>query len=91
MQRNGSLIYVCFLCFLCFSLLTIISTRVKYDRKNKKRTESRRNSEGLTSREQQKQESIKIIKELKRKGLSQSKVSKESGYSIALVKRYWNL
>ena len=72
MQRNGSLIYVCFLCFL---LLTIISTRVKYDRKNKKRTESRRNSEGLTSREQQKQESIKIIKELKRKGLSQSKVS----------------
>ena len=74
MQRNGSLIYVCFLCFL---LLTIISTRVKYDRKNKKRTESRRNSEGLTSREQQKQESIKIIKELKRKGLNNSEIARK--------------
>lgn len=72
-------------------LLTIIPTRVKYDRKNKKRNEARRNEEGLTSRQQQKVNTIKAIQELKGQGLSQSKVSKESGYSIALVKRYWNV
>ena len=68
---------------------TIIGIRVKYDRNNNRRTP--RNENGLTSREQKKQETIKHIKELKKKGLSQRKVSNESGYSIALVKRYWNI
>ena len=72
-------------------LLTIISTGEKYRRKNTKRNEARRNEEGLTSRQQQKVNTIKAIQELKGQGLSQSKVSKESGYSIALVKRYWNV
>lgn len=72
-------------------LLTIISTDEKYRRKNLKRNAARRNEEGLTSRQQQKLNTMKVIKELKGQGLSQSKVSKESGYSIALVKRYWNI
>lgn len=72
-------------------LLTIISTGEKYRRKNIKRNESRRNEEGLTPREQQKRNTIKVIQELKQQGLSQSRTSKESGYSIALVKRYWNI
>ena len=91
MQRNGSLIYVCFLCFLCFLLLTIISTRVKYDRKNKKRTESRRNSEGLTSREQQKQDLIKKIQILKNQGLKQKEVSEKLNKSIRTIKNYWTI
>lgn len=72
-------------------LLTIISTDEKYRRKNLKRNAARRNEDGLTSRQQQKLNTMKVIKELKGQGLSQSKVSKESGYSIALVKRYWNI
>lgn len=72
-------------------LKTIIGTRVKYDRNNDKRKKARRNENGLTARAQQKQNTINTIQNLKNKGLSQSKVSEESGYSIALVKRYWNL
>ena len=70
---------------------TIIGTRVKYDRKNEKRNLARRNENGLTPRQQQKQDTINSIKQLKNKGLSQRKVSEQSGYSIALVKRYWNI
>ena len=72
-------------------LKTIISTYEKYRRNNERRIKERRNEKGLTQREQQKENTIKAIQELKAKGLSQSKVSKESGYSIALVKRYWNI
>lgn len=72
-------------------LKTIISTGEKYRRKNNKRNAARRNENGLTSREQEKQNKIKTIQELKQQGLSQNKVSKETGYSIALVKRYWNI
>lgn len=90
MQRNGSLIYVCFLCFLCFLLLTIISTRVKYDRKNKKRTESRRNSEGLTSREQQKRDTIKAIQELKEKGFNNTQIADKLNMNVRSVRRILN-
>lgn len=69
---------------------TIIGTTEKYDRNNKKRRAIRRNEEGLTEREQQKQETIKAIQELKAKGLSQSRVAKELSKGIATVKRYWN-
>ncbi|MGL4873324.1 MAG: DNA-binding response regulator [Clostridium sp.] len=76
-------------------LKTIISTEIKYERRRDKDNEikkaNRRNKKGLTKREQQKQETISVINELKAKGLSQNKVSKESGFSIALVKRYWNI
>lgn len=87
MQRNGSLIYVCFLCFL---LLTIISTRVKYDRKNKKRTESRRNSEGLTSKQAElKKLKVKIL-ELKEKGLNNSEIARKLNIDRKKVSRLVN-
>ena len=78
MQRNGSLIYVC---FLCFSLLTILSTRVKYDRKNKKRNEARRNEEGLTL----KQAELKVL-ELKGKGLSTRAIARELNCSEGKIR-----
>ena len=88
MQRNGSLIYVC---FLCFSLLTIISTRVKYDRNNKKRNEARRNDEGLTPKQAKLKEEEVKVKELREKGLSMSKIAKELGISKAKVVKLANL
>lgn len=88
MQRNGSLIYVC---FLCFSFLTIISTRVKYDRKNKKRNEARRNEEGLTSRQQQKKELINKVKELKQQGLKQVEIADKLGITKGTVSKYLKL
>lgn len=84
MQRNGSLIYVC---FLCFSLLTIISTRVKYDRNNKKRNEARRNEEGLTSRQQGKKDRINSILELKQQGYNQSKIAEKLGITRQAVSK----
>jgi hypothetical protein len=72
-------------------LKTIIGTQEKYKRNNNKRTAKRRNEDGLTQREQQKQDTIKNIQELKDQGLSQSKVSKQLGKGIATVKRYWNV
>ncbi|MGL4991132.1 MAG: DNA-binding response regulator [Sarcina sp.] len=75
-------------------LKTIIGTKVKYDRRRAKDNESkkakRRNKEGLTSREQEKQDLIKVIQKLKENGLSQSKVAIELSKGIATIKRYWN-
>ena len=79
MQRNGSLIYVCFLCFLCFLLLTIIFTRVKYYRNNKKRNEARRNEEGLTPKQAE-------LKELKGKGLSNRAIARELNCSEGKIR-----
>lgn len=70
-------------------LKTIIGTRVKYDRNNARRTP--RNENGLTPRQQQKQDTINAIQVLKNKGLSQSQVAKELGKGIATVKRNWNI
>lgn len=76
-------------------LETIISKEEKNRRKNIANKEmykkARRNKNGLTKREQQKEDTIKSIQELKAKGLSQSKVSKELGKGIATIKRYWNI
>lgn len=68
-------------------LLTIISTRVKYDRKNKKRNESRRNEEGLTSRQQAKKDRINIILELKQQGHNQSKIAEKLGITRQAVSK----
>lgn len=68
-------------------LLTIISTRVKYDRKNKKRNESRRNEEGLTSRQQAKKDRIDIILELKQQGHNQSKIAEKLGITRQAVSK----
>ena len=83
MQRNGSLIYVC---FLCFSLLTIISTIVKYDRNNKKRNEARRNEEGLTPKQAELEElKIKVL-ELKGQGLSNRAIARELNCSEGKIR-----
>ena len=72
-------------------LITIIDPREKVRRQLIKEKEARRNEEGLTKREQQKQDTIKAVQELKNQGLSQSQISKELGKGIATIKRYWNL
>lgn len=72
-------------------LLTIISTRVKYDRKNKKRNEARRNDEGLTPKQAKLKEEEVKVKELREKGLSMSKIAKELGISKAKVVKLANL
>lgn len=76
-------------------LSTIIGKEEKNRRKNIANKEmykkARRNENGLTNREQQKQDTIRAIQELKAQGLSQSKVSKELGKGIATIKRYWNI
>lgn len=72
-------------------LITIISTRVKYDRKNKKRNEARRNEEGLTPKQAKLKEEEVKVKELREKGLSMSKIAKELGISKAKVVKLANL
>lgn len=68
-------------------LKTIIGTRIKYDRKNKKRNISRRNEEGLTPREQQKKERIKQIVELREQGLKQIEIAKKIGVSRQAISK----
>ncbi|MGL5151390.1 MAG: DNA-binding response regulator, partial [Clostridium sp.] len=59
------------------NMKTIIGIRVKYDRKNKKRNENRRNENGLTEK-QQELEDLKInVTELKKKGYNNSQIAKE--------------
>lgn len=72
-------------------MITIIGPSEKMRRKLDRERKARRNDEGLTKREQQKQGTIKAVQELKEKGLSQNQVSKELGKGIATIKRYWNL
>jgi len=72
-------------------LITLKSKEIKYKKNNEARREKRKNENGLTNRDQEKKNKIIKIQKLKAKGLSQSNVSKQSGYSIALVKRYWNI
>lgn len=72
-------------------LETIIGKEVKYERNNDRRKKERRNEDGLTSREQQKQDLIKKIKELKDKGFKQIEISKELGISKGTVSKYLKL
>lgn len=69
-------------------LKIIIGTEEKYRRNNSKRYNNRRNGEGLTFREQQKQDKIKAVKKLREKGLSYTEISKESGISRRTVITY---
>ncbi len=71
-------------------LKTIIGTIEKYKRNNKNRRDKRKNENGLTKREQQKQDLINSIKELKKIGYKQKDVSKKLNKGIATIKRYWN-
>ena len=68
-------------------LKTIIGTQEKYRRKNEKRNEARRNENGLTKREQEKQDKLNQIKELLNLGYNQSKIAKEIGISRQAVSK----
>lgn len=70
-------------------LATIISTKEKYRRNNERRTP--RNEEGLTPREQKKQEVINKVQELKLQGLKQKEVAEKLNKSIRTIKGYWNI
>lgn len=85
MQRNGSLIYVC---FLCFSFLTIISTRVKYARNNKKRNEARRNEEGLTPKQAELKELKEKIIYMKKNEIKNKDISEQLNIPVKTLERY---
>lgn len=70
---------------------TIIGLEEKYDRNNERRRKERRNENGLTKREQDKQDLINSIKELKTQGFKQKEVAKKLSKGIATIKRYWNI
>ncbi len=71
-------------------LKTIIGTQEKYRRNNIRRREERRNEEGLTSREQQKINNIKQVKELAAQGLNQLEIAQEVGINQSNVSRILN-
>ena len=70
-------------------MTTIIAKREKYDRNNAKRKQSRRNEQGLTKRQQAKQDTRHMVQELKSQGLKQKQVAEQLGLGIATVKRHW--
>lgn len=72
-------------------LKTIIGTRVKYNRNNKRRNNKRRNNNGLTKREQNKEELINKIKYLKKMGLKQIEIAKELKINKSTVSKYLKL
>lgn len=57
---------------------------------NERKRISRRNEFGLTKKEQQKQDTIGKVRDLKDQGLTQTQVVLELGLSKSIVSRYWN-
>ncbi len=64
---------------------TIINTKEKYRRNNKRRTP--RNELGLTSREQQKLDNIAAVKRLKAQGLKQIEIAEELGITQGYISK----
>ncbi len=69
---------------------TLIGIDEKYKRNNIKRNKSRRNDDGLTSREQQKNKRIEEVKELKKQGLNNTEIAKQLGISRVYVSKIIN-
>ena len=69
-------------------LKTIIGTNERYRRSNIKRTP--RNENGLTKRQQQKQDNIKAVKQLADQGLKQREIAKELDITQARVSQILN-
>lgn len=69
-------------------LKTIISTNERYRRSNIKRTP--RNENGLTKRQQQKQDNIKAVRQLADQGLKQREIAKELDITQARVSQILN-
>ena len=68
-------------------LKTIIGSKEKNRRKTKARYKARRNEQGLTSREQQKIDTINKVKELSEQGLNQVEIAKEIGITQQYVSK----
>ncbi|MBC9707241.1 MAG: primase C-terminal domain-containing protein [Enterococcus sp.] len=68
-------------------LKTIISTQVKYDRNNERRTP--RNEEGLTKRQADKQYLVKQVQQLKERGYKQREIAEMMEISERHVKRIY--
>ena len=76
--------------FRHFIILTILSTGEKY-RRNNERREKRRNEEGLTPKQAELKEEENKVKELRKEGLSMSKIAKQLGLSKSKVVKLANL
>lgn len=66
-------------------LKTIISQREKYDRNNKRRKINRRNENGLTIREEEKQKTLEQVKFYYEKGLKQVEIAEKIGLSRSRI------
>lgn len=71
-------------------LITLKSKKIKQENNNAQRREKRRNSEGLTSREQQKQDTLKAINELKEKGFNNTQIADKLNMNVRSVRRILN-
>ncbi|TDY38977.1 Homeodomain-like domain-containing protein [Alicyclobacillus sacchari] len=66
-------------------LSVIVGTEVKYSRNNARRRDERRNANGLTSREQQRQDMIQQVASLLSEGLKQKEIAERLGITSARV------
>lgn len=71
-------------------LKTIKSKEVVNEKRNAKKRAKRRNENGLTKREEKKQETISKIIELKSQGLNNSEIARQLGISRQIVSKYVN-
>lgn len=71
-------------------LLILISRKEKYNRNNSNRREKRRNKDGLTKREQQKQDTINKVKYLKQQGLNNTEIARKLNISRVYVSNIIN-
>ena len=71
-------------------LKTIKSKEVVNEKRNAKKRAKRRNENGLTKREEKKQETIAKIIELKSQGLNNSEIARQLGISRQIVSKYVN-
>lgn len=71
-------------------LITLKSKKIKKENNNAQRRNKRRNEDGLTLREQKKQETIKSIKALKQQGLNNTEVAKKLNMNVRSVRRILN-
>lgn len=67
---------------------TIFDTPEKYHRRNVKRNANRRNANGLTARQQAKQDNIEAVKALHTNGLTQAEIVKKLGITKGTVSKY---
>ncbi|VIG12149.1 replication protein [Clostridioides difficile] len=72
-------------------LKTIIGKKEANEREKKAKKLARRNENGLTSREQEKQDKINLIKQLKEKGLNNNHIAKELKINRSTVTKYLKL